>query len=73
MELTDELIQGAIDSITGYIVSVVAEQQNKSIEEVMEKFIASKTYALLANKDTGLYWDSIAETIDLFLAEDNQS
>jgi len=69
MKLTDELIQGAVNSITGFIVNYVSEKQGKPIDEVMERFIASKTYALLNDKMTGLYWDSIPTTIDMFLAE----
>jgi len=69
MELTDELIQGAVNSITGFIVNYVSEKQGKPIDEVIERFIASETYALLNDKNTGLYWDSIPATIDMFLAE----
>jgi len=69
LELTDELIQATVNNITGYIVASVAKQQNRNIEEVFSEFIRSKTYALLQDKDTGLYWDSISETMDRYLAE----
>ena len=67
--LTDETIDAAIDNISGYIVSVVASQIGRPIEEVSEAFLASDAYALLGDKETGYYWDSISELIDKFIAE----
>jgi len=67
-ELTDEVIDSAIDSISGYIVSVVATNTGKPIEEVLEAFISSDAYRLLSDKETGYYWDSMTELIDMFEA-----
>ena len=67
-ELTDEVIDSAIDSISGYIVSVVATKTGKPIEEVLEAFISSDAYRLLSDKETGYYWDSMTELIDMFEA-----
>ena len=67
--LTDEVIEAAIDSISRYIVSTVALMSDKSIEEVAEKYLASDTYALLSDKETGYYWDNINELIELFCRE----
>jgi hypothetical protein len=68
-KLTDEAIDIGIDTISGDIVWRVALESGKSIEDVSESFLVSKTYALLSNKATGYYWDSIHELIDLFRAE----
>ena len=67
--LTDETIDMAIDNISGYIVSVVASKTGKPIEEVSEMFFMSDICALLGDKKTGYYWDSISEIIDKFIAE----
>jgi hypothetical protein len=65
--LTDNVIDTAIDNISGYIVSTVAHETGKSIEEVSEAFLASEAYALLSDKETGYYWDSIHELMGMFL------
>jgi hypothetical protein len=69
LELTDALIEGAIDSITGFIVAEAAKESGKSLVEVMEFFLTSNTYKLLSNKETGLYWDSLSETYNMFMQE----
>ena len=67
--LTEQVISSAIDTISGYIVSVVAAQTGKSIEEITEAFLVSDTYTLLSDAETGYYWDSIDELIDKFKTE----
>ena len=67
--LTEQVISSAIDNISGYIVSITAKETGKSIEEVTETFLASNTYALLSDAETGYYWDSIDELIDMFFDE----
>ncbi|MCL2129898.1 MAG: hypothetical protein FWH35_06045 [Treponema sp.] len=67
--MTEQVIDSAIDTISGYIVSVVSAQTGKPIEEVMDAFLASDTYELLSNAETGYYWDSIVELIDNFKNE----
>ena len=67
--LTEEAIDAGIDSISGYIVSVIAGQTGRSIESISQEFLLSKTYALLSDRETGYYWDSISELIDLFNEE----
>jgi hypothetical protein len=69
LKLTDELIEGAIDSITGYIVAKDAKKFNTAVPVMMERFLSSNTYSLLADPGTGLYWDSLAETENMFLKE----
>jgi hypothetical protein len=69
LELTDELIDGAIDSITGFIVARAAEQYNKPLAEMMSVFLSSQTYQLLSDKATGLYWDSLIDTYNIFTHE----
>jgi hypothetical protein len=67
--LTKEAIDTAIDAISGYIVSKIASETGKPIEEVTETFFASHIYTLLSDAETGYYWDSISELIDKFKAE----
>jgi hypothetical protein len=69
LELTDDLIEGVIDSIAGFIVAKAAEQYNKPIAEVMNAFLVSHTYQLLSDKDTGLYWDNLSDTYTMFVKE----
>jgi hypothetical protein len=68
-ELTDELIDGAVNNITGYIIAKAAEQYKIPLARMTELFLNSNTYKLLSDKDTGLYWDSIAETWEMFVSE----
>ena len=69
--LTEQVIDSAINSISGYIVSNVSAQTGKTIEEVTDAFLASDTYMLLSDAETGYYWDSISELIDKFKTEIN--
>jgi hypothetical protein len=69
LELTDDLIEGAIDSITGFVVARAAEQYNKPVAEVMNAFLVSHTYKLLSDKETGLYWDNLSDTYAMFIEE----
>jgi|GEM_PF-4507621 len=67
--LTESAIDSAIDSISGYIVFTVQSATDKPLEEVSEAFMASRAYQLLSDKETGYYWDSISELMDMFTAE----
>ena len=67
--LTDSAIESGIDTISGYIVTVVALRTGKPIEDVAEAFLASAAYSCLSYKETGYYWDSMEELIDKFLTE----
>lgn len=71
LQLTDDLINVTINIITGYIVYHVAKEQKRDLESVMGDFLRSDTYSLLADKETGLYWDSIDGTMEMFLDELN--
>jgi hypothetical protein len=73
LELTDALIEGAIDSITGFIVAEAAKETGKPLVEVMEFFLSSNTYKLLSDKETGLYWDGLSETYNMFIEEMKES
>ena len=67
--LTDELIETAIDGASGFIIATVSSETGKSLDEVAKLFYASEMYALLSDKKTGYYWDSVPEMIDRFYAE----
>jgi hypothetical protein len=67
--LTDEAVEAGIDNISAFIVTTVAEKTGMSLEAVEEKFLSSKTYANLANKETGYYWDSIPEMVTSLMSE----
>jgi hypothetical protein len=70
LELTEALIEGAIDSITGFITARAAKQLDRPVTEVMDIFLSSRTYTLLCDKETGLYWDSLPEIFDMFMKEE---
>jgi len=67
--LTDQVVDAAINAISGYIVSTTAEESGKSIEDVIETFLDSNTYSLLSDAETGYYWDSLDELINMFKNE----
>jgi hypothetical protein len=69
MPLTDNLIQAAIDSISGYVIAETVKERHLSLEAVAEYFFKSHTYKLLSDKETGLYWDSIPTTLKMFQQE----
>jgi len=71
LQLTDELITGTINSISGFIVAKYAEQYSVSLELAMETFFNSNAYKLLSDKETGYYFDSIPEIFDMFVVEAN--
>jgi hypothetical protein len=70
-QLNDETIENGIASISGHIVTVVADRTGKPHQEIARAFFRSDAYALLCDKETGCYWDSIDELIEKFLAESN--
>ena len=65
----DDRIQAAIDTTTGFIAAKLAERLNRPIHEMERFFLASKTYRLLCDPETGLYSDNVLVTADLFLHE----
>jgi hypothetical protein len=69
LQLTDDVINGAIVSISGYIVAEAAARTGKPLAEVLNFFVKSNTYRLLSDKEAGLWWDSIQPTLDGFLGE----
>ena len=69
MQLTDDLIAGAINSISGFIVAKYAEDFSLPLDLAMETFLNSNTYKLLSDRETGFYYDSIPEIVDMFFKE----
>jgi len=69
LQLTDELIMGAINSISGFIIAKYAEEYNVPLDLATETFYNSNTHKLLSDKGTGYYFDSIPELFDMFLKE----
>jgi len=69
LQLTDELITGAINSISGFIIAKYAEEYNVPLDLAAETFYNSNTHKLLSDKETGYYFDSIPELLDIFLKE----
>jgi hypothetical protein len=67
--LTDEAIEGAIDNVSGFIIAKTSAETGRTLQETAERFYASQMYALLSDKETGYYWDSIPEMIERFKAE----
>jgi len=65
----DDRIQAAIDTTTGFIAAKLAEKLECPIHEAERLFLASKTYRLLCDPETGLYADNVLMTADLFLHE----
>lgn len=65
----DDRIQAAIDTTTGFIAAKLAEKCQCSLHEMTRRFLASKTYGLLCDPETGLYADNVLVTADLFLRE----
>ncbi len=69
MQLTDDLITGTINSISGFIVAKYAEEFKVPLDLAMETFLNSNTCKLLNDKQTGFYFDSIPEVFEMFLKE----
>jgi hypothetical protein len=69
LQLTDNVINGAINSISGFLIAKYAQDFAVSLEQSMESFYNSNIYKLLNNKKTGYYFDSIPELFDMFVRE----
>jgi hypothetical protein len=69
LQLTDDLIIGAINSISGFIIAKYAEDFSVPLDKAMEVFLNSNTYKLLSDKEMGFYFDSIPEILNMFLSE----
>lgn len=67
--LTDETVDAVIDSTSGFIIATVTAETGIPIGEIAVSFYASDIYALLGDKATGYYFDSIPEMIERFYAE----
>ena len=67
--LTDEMIDIAIDSEAGFIIAKVAEETERTLDDIANLFYSSNLYALLSDKNTGYYWDSIPDMIEQFYTE----
>lgn len=65
----DDRIQAAIDTTTGFIAAKLAERLHRPLHEMERLFLASKTYGMLCDPETGLYADNVLVTADLFLRE----
>jgi hypothetical protein len=65
----DKLISATIESVSALIVSRAAAERHLTLEQATERFLQSQTYFLLADKNTGYYWDSIPELMRMFTAE----
>ena len=66
---TDAMIAATIDNTTGYIANFLHERDQRPLQETLQEFMHSSTYELLTDKETGLYWESPAVVINLFLEE----
>ena len=69
LELTDEIVEAAIDSAAGFIIASVSTETNRPLNEIADMFYASQMYALLSDRSTGYYWDSVPEMIEKFYSE----
>jgi hypothetical protein len=67
--LNEDTIEAVIDNMSGFIIATVASETGKPLEEVAALFYSSEVYALLSDRRTGYYWDSIPEMIEGFYAE----
>ena len=61
--------QFLVDSKTARISEAYAKRKGMSIDEAMRKFLASATYCVLNDVDTGVYLEVYEFVYDLFLEE----
>lgn len=69
LKLTDELIDGTINGISGFISANASKKYNISLEKALELFLCSETYNALSNKENHFYSDSIPELQEMFFKE----
>ena len=65
----DDRIQATIDTMIGYVVSLFARRFDVPVHEMQRTFLASKTFALLSDAESGLYHSDIWTTIEMFVEE----
>jgi len=71
LKLTNELIDAAIDGISGFISTNYSNEYHLPLDKSLELFLASNTYKALSRKENGYYWDSIPEIQKMFFNEMN--
>ena len=69
LKLTDELIDGTINGISGFISANASKKYNISLEKSLEMFLSSKTYKILSDKENHYYSDSVPELQEMFFKE----
>jgi len=65
----DNVIEVCIESIAAQVVDAYADKQNISVTDAMRKFMATKTYELLANQKSYLYLEAAPYVEDMLDAE----
>jgi hypothetical protein len=68
-ELTNDVIRSTIDNTVAASAYYLHKKTGKDIADMLQELIHSNAYALLADKETGLYWEGYGVFVDTFLSE----
>ena len=68
-EVNDNVVEVCIDSIAAQVTDAYAEKQGISVTDAMRLFMATKTYALLANPKSYLCLEAAPYVEDMLNAE----
>ena len=71
MQVNNNSIEFCIDVLTARIAEEISKQKNISIKEAIRLFMATKTYALLIDKESYLYLESFEYIMDMLEAEES--
>ena len=71
MQVNNNSVEFCIDILTTRIAEEIARQRNIPEEEAIRTFMATKTNALLIDKESHLYLESFEYIMDMFAAEEN--
>lgn len=69
MKVTEQRIEGTKKILVKGIVKKISEDARVTTDEALRRFIASKTYKLLMNTNTGLWLDSSSKIYDIYISE----
>jgi hypothetical protein len=61
IKLTEHLIRVGISNEFSFIIAYLAEKHSLNEKDLLERALQTQAYLLLADPQTGYYWDSMPE------------
>jgi hypothetical protein len=72
LSANDPVFKVTVGNIVAYLATKISDKFDIPIDRAIVFSLRSHTYKLLNNPNTGLYWDSLSESLDRLEAEYRQ-